>query len=185
MPRIISGSAGGIPIKAPPGRKTRPTTDRIKETVFNILQGELTDAEVLDLFAGSGSLGMEALSRGAHLATFIEADPVVCRTISENLIKTRLSEHAQVYGLDMAAGIRMLALKGARFTLVFADPPYLQQFVMKTLQILDENDIMMNNGILVVEHHHDEPTPQAFGCLIKYREKAFGETCFSFFQCQK
>ncbi len=118
--RIIAGSRKGHKIDAPPGRRTRPTSDRVRENVFNLLQPWVEGATVLDLFAGTGAMGMEALSRGAERAVFVEADPQACRVIDRNLEKLRLTG-ARVYQSDVA---RFLATERGSYDLIFCDPPY-------------------------------------------------------------
>jgi 16S rRNA (guanine966-N2)-methyltransferase len=120
--RIISGSAGGIPIKVPKS-ETRPTTDRVRQAVFSMLGGEIVGARVLDLFAGSGALGLEALSRGAATALFVDHHPAACKIIHENLAKSRLVG-AEVRQGEVSRVLAALARGGAQFDLVFADPPY-------------------------------------------------------------
>ena len=106
MPRVIAGTAGGIPLKTPDGDGTRPTTDRTKESVFNMIHADIPGAHVLDLFAGSGSLGIEALSRGACEAVFVESDRRVCDLVQANLAKTRLAGAAQVLCMDVGMAVR-------------------------------------------------------------------------------
>src|SRR5438552_17588515 len=117
--RIIAGSRKGHRIEAPRGRTTRPTSDRVRENVFNLVAPWVEDAQVLDLFAGSGAMGLEALSRGAARAVFVEADPEACRTIERNL--DRLGLHGEVRYADVLATI---ANERRRYDLVFCDPPY-------------------------------------------------------------
>ncbi len=181
MPRVIAGIVGGIPLKAPVGDKTRPTTDRIKESVFNVLQPYLDGDRVLDLFAGSGSLGIEALSRGFTKAVFVDADNSACLMINENLKKTHLYEQAEIMCLDIEPAIKKIHSRNDKMDLVFADPPYLHDFVLKMLLLLTENDIMVNNGIVVVEHHRKESAPDKVGQLELFKRKEYGETIFSFY----
>ncbi len=181
MPRVIAGIAGGVPLKAPPGDKTRPTTDRVKESVFNMLQGEMEGRVVLDLFAGSGGLGIEALSRGAESAVFVDLDKSVCDIIHGNLAKTGLSGKAQVMRMEIGDAVRSLAANGRKFTLLFADAPYRCDFVLKTLLLVDENDIMGSDGMAVVEHHQDETPPETVGAWQLRRRREYGETVFSIY----
>lgn len=122
---MIAGSAGGVPLKVP-GAVARPTTDRVRESVFGILGGRVEEASVLDLFAGSGALGIEALSRGARSAVFVERDRRAAAIIEENLAKTRLAERARVVVADVFAFLRRAAHADGNqgFDLVLADPPY-------------------------------------------------------------
>ena len=182
MPRIISGTAGGIPIKTPPGDRTRPTADRVKESVFNMLQADIPGLHVLDLFAGSGSLGIEALSRGAADAVFVDRDRIACGIIRANLEKTGLSRKAEVLGMDMEGALHILTANRRQFGLVFADAPYLCDFVLKTLFMLDENDIMEHNGMAVVEHHRGEMPPETVGRWQLERRREYGETVFSIYR---
>jgi 16S rRNA (guanine966-N2)-methyltransferase len=181
MPRIIAGTAGGIPIAAPPGNRTRPTADRVKESVFSIIQAEIPGRHVLDLFAGSGSLGMEALSRGAADAVFVDMDRKSCDVIRMNLEKTSLMPRSEILGMDTEKAIRILAANHRRFGLVFADAPYLRDFVLKTLLMLDENGIMEDNCMAVVEHHRGETPPDAVGRWMLQQRREYGETVFSFY----
>ncbi|HOQ76715.1 MAG TPA: 16S rRNA (guanine(966)-N(2))-methyltransferase RsmD [Thermoclostridium sp.] len=181
MVRIISGIAGGIPIKVPPTDKTKPTLDRVKESVFSILQPCIPGTQVLDLFAGSGSLGLEALSRGADFAVFVDSSRLCTETIRENIEKTRMSDKAQVVKADVYKAIRDFANQGRRFDIILMDPPYSRNFVCKTLQMIVENDIIIENGVVAVEHIESEPLPDRIGRLGKVRSKHYGDTVFTFY----
>lgn len=139
--RIISGSAGGIPIKVPKS-ETRPTTDRARQAVFSMLGEEVVGARVLDLFAGSGALGLEALSRGAASVLFVDHHPAACKIIHENLAKSRLAG-AEVRQSEASRVLASLAKQGAQFDLVFADPPYAHTHghVDFTSQLLTSEDL--------------------------------------------
>ncbi len=181
MLRVIGGSARGVPIKAPDTLNTRPTLDRTKESVFNILMPYITDTAVLDLFAGSGSLGIEALSRGAKSAVFVDKSNKCRDIILDNLNKTKFTEQATVLSMDVTNAIKNLHDKQSKFDLIFLDPPYNMNFVVKTIQSLDEFDIMSEEGILACEHHVDEIPPEKVGKLVKTRCKNYRETMFSFY----
>lgn len=120
--RIIAGKAGGIPIKVPKA-ETRPTTDRVRQALFSMLGEEVVGARVLDLFAGSGALGLEALSRGAESALFVDHHAAVCKVLQENMAKAKLIG-GKVQQSDVSRALSSLARQGAQFDLVFADPPY-------------------------------------------------------------
>lgn len=122
--RVIAGTAKGHPLRTPKGPDTRPTSDRVKEALFSSLQTDLPGARVLDLFAGSGALGIEALSRGAAEVTFVESDRRAQSAIDANLTATRLGEHATVVGREVVTTLRSLAANGAIFDVVLVDPPY-------------------------------------------------------------
>lgn len=122
--RVIAGTARGHPLSAPRGRGTRPTADRVREAVFSALQGVVAGSDVLDLYAGSGAMAIEALSRGAASATLVERHRGACAVIHDNLATTRLGDRAEVVSADVRAALRRSAEVGTRFHLVFLDPPY-------------------------------------------------------------
>jgi len=159
--------------------KTRPTIDRVKESVFNILAPYIKGT-VLDLFSGTGALGIEALSRGADYAVFVDSDRNCCRIISENLEKTGFSGNAKVYCRRADSVIRELGKNKTSFDMVFLDPPYLQNFIQDTLQLLIENGIIKHKGIIVAEHHRNEPVQTEGSGLEIFRSADYGETVVSF-----
>ena len=181
MLRIIGGIARGVPIKAPDTKDTRPTLDRTKESVFNIMMPYLADTAVLDLFAGSGSLGIEALSRGAKNAVFVDKSRKCRDIILYNLDKTKFSRQAEVLAMDVENAVRYLAGRHDKFDIIFMDPPYNMNFVNKTIQIISDFDIMSEEGILACEHHENETPPDKVGNLVRTRIKHYGETVFSFY----
>jgi 16S rRNA (guanine966-N2)-methyltransferase len=149
--RIIAGSRKGARIFAPRGRETRPTGDRVREAAFNLIgPGFVEDAKVLDLFAGSGAMGLEALSRGAEHATFVESDREACRTINRNLDKLRL-EHATVLCQDALTALRTDASAGTRYDLVLVDPPYRRFSSLQNALIQRLPEVLEPDGLLLVE----------------------------------
>jgi 16S rRNA (guanine966-N2)-methyltransferase len=149
--RIIAGSRKGARIFAPKGRETRPTGDRVREAAFNLIgPGFVEDATVLDLFAGSGAMGLEALSRGAAHATFVESDREACRTINRNLDKLGL-EQATVLCQDALAALRADARAGTRYDLVLVDPPYRRFSSLQNALIQHLPEILAPDGLLLVE----------------------------------
>jgi 16S rRNA (guanine966-N2)-methyltransferase len=156
--RIIAGSRKGARIFAPKGRDTRPTGDRVREAAFNLIgPGRAEDAGVLDLFAGSGAMGLEALSRGAAHATFVENDSDACRTINRNLDKLGL-EHATVLCQDALTAIRADARGGTRYDLVLVDPPYRRFSSLQNALIQNLPEILAPDGLLLLETAaEDEP----------------------------
>lgn len=156
--RVIAGKARRLPLKTVPGMETRPTTDRIKETLFNILQNDLGDARFLDLFSGSGGIGIEALSRGAAHATFVDNSRAAVGCIRDNLKFTKLEQDAQVYQSDvLAAFSRMEGQKP--FQIVFMDPPYgkdlermvLEYFSSHRPSFIDEDTLIIAEASLNTE----------------------------------
>src|SRR5437870_3949458 len=145
--RIIAGSCKGHRIDAPPGRRTRPTSDRVRENVFNLVQSWVDGATVLDLFAGSGAMGIEALSRGAERTVFVEADVQACRVIDRNLEKLRLTG-ARVYQSDVA---RFLATERGNYDIVFCDPPYDEYAALEPTLVRYLPRLLAEDGIVVLE----------------------------------
>lgn len=184
MPRVISGKAKGLKLISPKGNSTRPTLDRVKESVFNIIASLVHGSHVLDLFSGTGSLGIEALSRGAEKAIFVDLDSECCNIIKENLSKTRLgtsSKAAEVSKTNAFDIIVNLAQNRIRFDIIFVDPPYNSGLAKKALEIISENDIIKENVIIIVETAFNEVLGD-----IKYlslvREKLYGSTKISFYR---
>lgn len=148
--RVIAGKARSIPLKTVEGQDTRPTTDRIKETLFNMLQNELADCFFIDLFGGSGAIGIEALSRGARKAVFVEKAPAAVACIKENLKKTKLEETAVVYASDAVSAIyRMEQSEPADF--IFMDPPYGQEMERTVLEALKSSPLVDEYTTIIIE----------------------------------
>ena len=148
--RVIAGSARHIPLKTVPGDNTRPTTDRIKETLFNILQFQLADENFLDLFSGSGGIGIEALSRGAAKAVFVENNRKAVECIEDNLKATHLEEKAQIYGTDVVAAISQMNGRES-FGFVFMDPPYREQLEEPVLTALRQSSLIDEDTVIIIE----------------------------------
>ena len=149
--RVIAGKARRLQLKTPEGFDTRPTTDKTKETLFNILNPYLADSDFLDIFAGSGAIGIEALSRGAKYAAFIENNKAALDCINVNLRTTRLEEQGEVFSLTAKEGIRALEIKGKVFDVVFMDPPYNKMLEKDVLLALQNSNIIYCDTIIVVE----------------------------------
>ena len=181
--RVIAGSAKGIHLRAP-GPGTRPLADRVKQTLFAILEPELTEAHVLDLFAGSGAAGIEALSRGAASATFVEKDQGAAAVIDANLRATSLAgPAAAVVRWDVVQWLAEPSV-AVPFDLVIVDPPYAQtEVLVRVLTLLGEPDAPLAPGARVVAKHfwRDRP-PERIGMLATERERRFGETALTFYR---
>lgn len=148
--RVIAGSARRIPLKTPEGMDTRPTQDRIKETLFNMLQYDLADCTFLDLFAGSGAIGIEALSRGAKSAVFVEQNARAAEIVRENLKATRLDGQAVVMNCDALSALRRLEGKN-RFDYIFMDPPYNQELERQMLSYLADSGMIDKQSTIIIE----------------------------------
>lgn len=147
--RVIAGIARSLPLKTPAGMDTRPTTDRIKETLFNVLQGDLSDGVFVDLFSGSGGIGIEALSRGAKKAYFIDNAPSSINCIMENLLFTKMADKAVVLKQDVLAGLYQIFEK--EVDIIFMDPPYDMQLEVQVLQQLKSMKYVTADTLIVVE----------------------------------
>ena len=179
--RVIAGTAKGVRLAAP-GPGTRPLTDRVKQTLFGILEPDLEGARVLDLFAGSGAGAIEALSRGASEAVLVERDAGAARVIAENLRRARVEAHARVVRRDAIAWLTAAAGDGTPpFDLVLADPPYEDTGVL--LRALDlAGPLVTVGGTLVAKHFWRDAPPARVGMLAVERERRFGETALTFYR---
>ena len=176
--RITSGTFKSRIIKAPGG--IRPTLDNVRKAIFDILGGSVDGVKVLDLFAGSGALGLEALSRGAGSCVFVDNSRSSVKAIKENL--EGLAPHAgQVVHADSLAAIRRFAGEGARFDFIFMDPPYYKELAKKSLSLLADCDILSETGVAVIEHSKHDPLPASSGGLRLLRTARYGDTLVSFY----
>ena len=146
--RVITGKARGVALKTPDGMATRPTTDRVKEAMFSIIQFDIPGAKVLDLFGGTGQLGIEALSREAKSAVFVDERKEACKLIHENLMRTKLEKDARIIRSDYANYLKNCT---EQFDIIFLDPPYAEVFLENSLNLITEIDILQSGGIIVAE----------------------------------
>lgn len=179
--RVIAGLAKGRHLKAPPGDLTRPTADRVRESIFNILAKRCMGAKVLDLFAGAGTLGIEALSRGAAEAVFVEQNHRAVEIIRENLRQCDFGDVARVIAKDVFRGLAVLSRKGEHFDLIFLDPPYGRGLAARTLQELGEGRLLAPQGMVIAEHSRHDPLAERYGLLHLVRAERYGETMVSFY----
>ena len=149
--RVIAGKVRRMTLVTPEGNDVRPTTDRIKETLFNIIQNDIYDCSFLDLFSGSGGIGIEAISRGAKEAVFVDKSKEALRCITQNLEHTRLMDEAEVLPMDVLQAIRNLDKRNKRFDIVFMDPPYERDMELPVLEALDRSDIVDEDSLIIVE----------------------------------
>ncbi|MCX5773416.1 MAG: 16S rRNA (guanine(966)-N(2))-methyltransferase RsmD [Fusobacteria bacterium] len=153
---------------------TRPTTSLVKEAIFNKMADHIHGAEFLDLYSGTGAIAFEAISRGAERAVMIEKDALALRILIENIIKLEISDICRAYKNESIKAIRVLDRKGAKFDIIFMDPPYEAKVSIETLQALEKSDILKPTGIVVCEHHKFEDMPEELGRFIQYDEKEYG-----------
>jgi 16S rRNA (guanine966-N2)-methyltransferase len=179
--RVIAGSAKGKRLKLVPGDTTRPVMDRVKEALFSILGGDILDAHVLDLFAGTGSVGIEALSRGAEFALFVDNNAQAIKTIRENLALTHLESRASVRRAD---ALRLLEGQPAgTFDIIYIAPPQYMGLWKQALSALDRHSAWLTtNGIAIVQIDPDEQEPIALANLSPYDERRYGNTLLWFFE---
>jgi 16S rRNA (guanine966-N2)-methyltransferase len=182
--RVIAGSARGVRLRAP-GAGTRPFADRVKQTLFAILEPDLPGARVLDLFAGSGAAGIEALSRGAAVVVFVEKDPGAASVIEANLRATSLAgPAAKVMRADAIAALGRSPIAGSPFDIVIVDPPYAEtDLLARALEALGALDGPLTPGARVIAKHfwRDRP-PDRIGLLASERDRRFGETALTFYR---
>ncbi len=178
--RIITGSAKGTKLKAPAGLTTRPTADRVKESVFNILGDIVDDARVLDIFAGTGHLGLEALSRGAKSAVFVDHGQESIEIIKENAQRTKLIALTEINKSDVLRALDRFHQSEKVFDLLFCDPPYQKGLVQAVLEKLDKQAIMADRGIVVIEHSRHEGIADEWENLQLKRTERYGATLISF-----
>ncbi|MEE4364353.1 MAG: 16S rRNA (guanine(966)-N(2))-methyltransferase RsmD [Desulfotignum sp.] len=178
--RIISGTCRGRKLFSPKGLDIRPTSDRIKESVFNILGPRVKKALVLDLFAGTGALGLEALSRGAACAVFVDKSAASCRIIQQNIDHCRFPLQSRVLGLDIFSQPLPLSVTTCSFDLVFMDPPYHKNHVRTLLENHQISSFLSDDGIVVAEHAAKETLPDHLNGLDIFRQKKYSGTTVSF-----
>ena len=177
--RVITGSARGITLKTPEGMVTRPTTDRVKEAMFSIIHFEIPGADVLDLFGGTGQLGIEALSRGAKSAVFVDAGEPACRLIRENLKRTRLEAQARVVRSDYLA---YLERTKDQFDIILLDPPYAEVFLESAIKKITEIDILRQGGIIVAERPLGKELPWEFPGYDRSKDYKYGNTLLTIYR---
>ena len=177
--RVISGKARGIVLKTPTGMATRPTADRVKEAIFNIIQFDVPTARVLDLFGGTGQLGIEALSREAKHATFVDEREDACRLIRENLKRTKLEQFGRVIRSDYMAYLRRCTEK---YDIILLDPPYAEVFLENSLKMITEIDILQSGGIIVTERPLGKVLPWVFSGFERSRDYKYGNTLITIYR---
>ena len=181
--RVIAGEAKGRRLKAPSGATFRPSAERVRAALFSMLEASGVEmGRVLDLYAGTGAIGIEALSRGAGWADFVERDRAMARAISENLMNTRLEERGQVHVMD--AGKAVEALSGP-YDVIFMDPPYADESVDRVVDRIGEMGLCGEDGVVIVEHARRRPLEGRYRGLALQKEKSYGDTMLSIFQMEE
>ena len=179
--KIASGKFRGMEIATPRGNKTRPTGGRLKKSLFDILAPKLPGARVLDLFAGAGALGLEALSRGAVHVTFVERSRAAADTVRKNLERLGLGEEAELLRREVVSAIGFLAEHEQTFDIILFDPPYQSDLHASLLQRIGAASLVSHQGLVILEHHHKTALADAYGGLTRVREVRAGESRLSFY----
>ncbi|WP_017727185.1 16S rRNA (guanine(966)-N(2))-methyltransferase RsmD [Halalkalibacterium ligniniphilum] len=172
--RVISGEKRGIPLKAVAGSSTRPTTDKVKEAIFNIIGPYFDGGLGLDLYGGSGGLGIEALSRGVEKVIFVDQNRKAVETIKDNLRQCQLMDRAEVYRNDASRALKALLKRQLSFTHVFLDPPYAKQKLASEIAILVNFRLVEHGGVIVCEHGTDVELPEQIGAATRIRSETYG-----------
>ena len=177
--RVITGKARGVQLKTPDGMLTRPTADRVKEALFSIINFDIPGANVLDLFGGTGQLGIEALSRGAKQSVFVDTREEACQLIRENLRRTKLTQDGTVIRSDY-----MDYLNRCRetFSIIFLDPPYAETYLENALKRITEIDILRTDGIIVTERPVGKELPCAFDDYQRSKDYKYGKTLLTIYR---
>ena len=177
--RVITGKARGVNLKTTEGLQTRPTTDRVKEALFSMIQFDIPTATVLDLFGGTGQLGIEALSRGARRAAFVDESDKACQLIRENLRRTRMEQDGSVVRSDYLA---YLGRCREKFNIIFLDPPYAEVFLENALKRITEIDILQSGGIIVTERPLGKELPYEFEGYTRSKDYKYGKTLITLYR---
>lgn len=189
--RVISGSAKGRILKAVPGKHTRPTSDKVKEAMFSAIGPYFDGGAVLDMFAGTGSFGIEALSRGMNHAVFFDISRAAIEVIKHNLQQTQLHEQAEVFAIDAKRGLPRLAKREMKFDLVFLDPPYEQRQrtherrgidMAKLLTSLQTLDLLQADAMVIIEHDARTTYAENYGRLEQMKQAEYGDTMVTYYE---
>jgi 16S rRNA (guanine(966)-N(2))-methyltransferase RsmD len=180
--RVIAGSMKGRRLVAPRGLATRPTADQVRIALMDTLTPWLPGARMLDLYAGAGSVGLEALSRGAAHVTFVERDARAFAALEENVAALGLAGSTRRLRLEVGRALARLTAEGARFSIVFLDPPYEPDLAGETLERLGASALTEAGALVIAQHFTKRPPPEAVGTLAAFRARRFGETTLTFFR---
>ena len=174
--RIIAGRARGRKLIPPETMETRPTLDRVKEAMFSIIQGHIMDAEVLDVFAGTGSLGLEAASRGAKEVYLVDKSNVTFPLLKENIENLKFEDFCIPLNMDSYDALKMLSKKGKVFNIIFIDPPYCKEMIPEAMKIIEENGLLDKEGIIVTKIDSIEEIYEGYKDIKLSKSKKYGNT---------
>lgn len=180
--RVISGSRKGQVIQAVPGKSTRPTTDKVKEALFNLIgQPFFEGGYGLDLYAGTGSLGIEALSRGFEHMIFVDQHPLAIRIIKQNIKKLHFEKQSEIYKNDAHRALKALKNRSIQFNMIFLDPPYARGKIVDQLTFIDEAQMLFPQGIVIVEASKESVFPERVGAMHLLKHQIYGETTLTIY----
>jgi 16S rRNA (guanine966-N2)-methyltransferase len=180
--RIISGRAKGRKIISPEGMGTRPTLDRVKESIFDIIQNNVYDTKVLDVFAGTGSLGLEAASRGAKECYLVDKSPDTFKFLKQNIVNLQFEDICKCFNMDSYSALIEFAAKGIVFDLIFIDPPYLKDMIPPAIKIIEEKNILAKDGLIVTKIDTKEILFQGTENIVLINHKKYGNTTICFYR---
>jgi 16S rRNA (guanine966-N2)-methyltransferase len=180
--RVVSGICKGRQLQPVPGMTTRPTTDKVKEAIFNMIGSYFDGGIGLDLFAGTGGLGIEALSRGLDLVIFVDRDAKAVQTIRKNIDLCGLNDKAEVYRNDAERALKAVLKRGLQFDLIFLDPPYKMQKLKTLIETIDNLQLLAANGWIIAEHSHEMNLPNSIGSLQMIKHETYGITAVSLYR---
>ena len=180
--RVISGKYKGRPLKSTAGIQTRPTTDKVKETMFNVIGPYFSQGLGLDLFAGSGGLGIEALSRGLDKVIFIDKDFAAIQTLKSNLKTCDIDQgQFEVYRNDAERALKAMAKRNLQFDIIFMDPPYHRHVLNNLLEVIHDHNMLTMDGIIICEHDAQVKLPKQVGQLIQLKKSDFGSIGLTYY----
>lgn len=179
--RVIAGEAKGLKLRTR-GYDVRPTLARVKKSLFSILGDAVVDARFLDLFSGTGNIGIEALSRGASEAVFVERGIIQVKTIMDNVKRAHLEERTRVLRMNVAAAVKKLHKEETQFDIIFFAPPFKKYLAKSTLELLDKHALTAEDSIIIAEHHLSERIPDSFAHFSLWRKERYGDHGLTFFK---
>lgn len=183
--RVVAGERKGMPLKAIAGMTTRPTTDKVKESIFNMIGPFFDGGIALDLFAGSGGLGIEVLSRGAEKAIFVEKDGKAFATLQENIKKCRYENYAESFRTDAVRAVKALLKRDIQIDFLFVDPPYHKKDYYDLVETLVQGEKLTANATIVCEHSTEIQLPSNYGAFVCTRQETYGSTIVSIYRKQE
>ncbi len=178
--RVVSGNLRGMKLNTIEGESTRPTRDIVKEALFSVIQSYVPDAVFLDLFAGSGAIGIEALSRGAKEAIFVDLNPKCIAVIRENVQKGKISDVSRIYNTDYKMALKKL--QGEAIDIIYVDPPYNKNMGIDAIQRISDYNLLASQGLIVIETDTNEEVPDSIGVFEKFNYKRYGRNILSLYR---